>query len=332
MSKKRNVSYYLAENGKFIIENYDLAKPFASFFPGIAGLFGIPMWVFYVNRGQGIVSFGTQDKKNSILEFFPANRAWEVASSRGFRTFVKINGREVYEPFQNNAVNAGKDLQRLMSIGTDDFSVSESNRTLGLQFNARYFTLANEPLACLIRILTIKNTSKTKKTFEVIDGLPQVVPFGLSDRFIKELGRTMEAWMQVEFHTKFKVPCYKLSVDPTDRPQVFYIKGGNFYYSWSNLDTAKKKNSFIVDPEIVFGPVRDFSFPQAFGESGFKLPKTQITRSKTPSAFSHVTITLEPGREATLTSLIGHAQDEAHLGEFVAEAQNRKFLDEKSHE
>jgi hypothetical protein len=164
VSKKRNVSYYLAENGKFIIENYDLAKPFASFFPGIAGLFGIPMWVFYVNRGQGIVSFGTQDKKNSILEFFPANRAWEVASSRGFRTFVKINGREVYEPFQNNAVNAGKDLQRLMSIGTDDFSVSESNRTLGLQFNARYFTLANEPLACLIRILTIKNTSKTKKT------------------------------------------------------------------------------------------------------------------------------------------------------------------------
>jgi hypothetical protein len=78
--------------------------------------------------------------------------------------------------------------------------------------------------------------------------------------------------------------------------------------------------------------VRDFSFPQAFGESGFKLPKTQITRSKTPSAFSHVTITLEPGREATLTSLIGHAQDEAHLGEFIAEAQNRKFLDEKSHE
>jgi len=52
----KKVRYYLNKNGEFVIENYHLAKPFSSFFPGIAGLWGIPAWVFYVNRGQGIAS------------------------------------------------------------------------------------------------------------------------------------------------------------------------------------------------------------------------------------------------------------------------------------
>ena len=63
----KKVRYYLNRNGEFVIENYHLAKPFSSFFPGIAGLWGIPAWVFYVNRGQGIASFGIRDKDHPIM-------------------------------------------------------------------------------------------------------------------------------------------------------------------------------------------------------------------------------------------------------------------------
>ena len=57
------VSYTLGRSGEFIIENYNCAKPFASFFPGIAGPHGIPMWVFYVNRAQCVCSIGIEDKE-----------------------------------------------------------------------------------------------------------------------------------------------------------------------------------------------------------------------------------------------------------------------------
>ncbi len=46
---KNKVKYYLDKSGEFVIENYNYAKPFFSFFPGIAGTWGIPAWVFYVN-------------------------------------------------------------------------------------------------------------------------------------------------------------------------------------------------------------------------------------------------------------------------------------------
>lgn len=62
------------EEMKTVIEDYARKPVFASFLPGIAGLKGIPVWCLYVNRGQGIASFGTEDKDHSIMEFSPAHR------------------------------------------------------------------------------------------------------------------------------------------------------------------------------------------------------------------------------------------------------------------
>ena len=94
--------YRIDENQYFVIEDFDRAKSFSSFLPGLAGLYGIPIWSFYVNRGQAIVSFGVQDKNHAITEFFPANQAYQRVSMNGFRTFIKIAGDEgntVFEPF-----------------------------------------------------------------------------------------------------------------------------------------------------------------------------------------------------------------------------------------
>ena len=43
---EKQPKYFLSESGDFVIENYNYAKPFANFFPGIAGKYGIPMWTF----------------------------------------------------------------------------------------------------------------------------------------------------------------------------------------------------------------------------------------------------------------------------------------------
>ena len=62
---------YYFKNNEFVIENFDKQKSFSSFLPGLAGKKGIPLWTFYVNRGQGIASFGVQDKNSPILLFNP---------------------------------------------------------------------------------------------------------------------------------------------------------------------------------------------------------------------------------------------------------------------
>ena len=72
------VRYYLDCEKRFVIENYNWAKPFSSFFPGIAGKWGVPLWAYYVNRGQCVSSIGVRDKDNAIVEFFSFNKACQM--------------------------------------------------------------------------------------------------------------------------------------------------------------------------------------------------------------------------------------------------------------
>src|SRR3989338_2561541 len=101
---KTDVYYSLDEHGCFVIKEYNHSKPFSNFFPGIAGIWVIPMWIFYVNRGQCITSFGIESKDKAILEFQPANKAYRLTALQGFRTFIKIASKSktsFWEPFSS---------------------------------------------------------------------------------------------------------------------------------------------------------------------------------------------------------------------------------------
>jgi hypothetical protein len=58
------------------------------------------LWAFYVNRGQGICGFGVEDKDHAMMQFYPANQAYQEVCFKGFRTFLKIGDR-VFEPFSD---------------------------------------------------------------------------------------------------------------------------------------------------------------------------------------------------------------------------------------
>ena len=98
---KKEMSFHISDYGK---------KPtFASFLPGISGIRGIPIWCYYVNRGQGVVSFGVENKDKAIMQFYPAHTAYQNVKVTGFRTFVKKDG--VYaECFANENVAHTMDI------------------------------------------------------------------------------------------------------------------------------------------------------------------------------------------------------------------------------
>ncbi|MBU1869927.1 MAG: cellobiose phosphorylase [Candidatus Omnitrophica bacterium] len=328
-------SYSLKPSGEFVIENYNRSKPFASFFPGIAGKYGIPMWTFYVNRAQGICSFGVRDKDHSILEFQPANKAWRTVSYLGFRTFIKaISGKklEYYEPFHNSALNAGFKKANRMRISPDGLSLEEENLTLGLSVKVKYFNIPNETYAGLARIITIKNIGRSSKKIQFIDGLPQIVPYGTSNWFLKEMSRTIEAWMTVD-NLKKGVPFYRLYVDPQDRPEVVHINEGHFYLPFSFEKGKAKIPTPIVDPQDIFGPVTDLSYPSTFlGKADFKNPVMDNVSSRTPSAFSLTTWELRPQEEKTLYSVIGHMRNVEILNSSIPRIIEADYLSTKEKE
>jgi len=324
--------YYLNKQGEFVIVNYNYAKPFANFFPGISGKYGIPMWVFYVNRGQCISSFGTKDKDHAILEFFPANKSWQLVSSHGFRTFIKIkSGKDFiyYEPFHNGYANLKYKTINSMRIGSGGLILEEENFTLGIKTRVEYFNIPNDTYAGLSRTVSIENTGNKFKSLQLIDGLPQIVPFGTHNFFLKKLGRTIEAWMNID-NLDNDIPFYKLEVDPSDRPEVVHIHEGNFYLGFHFKGAKTELIRPIVDPEAVFGAVTDFSYPAQFlNKLNFTYPVKQMTRNKTPSALLLINLELKPGEEKTFYSLAGQARDSKTLNRSVAKVTKLGYVEKK---
>ncbi len=332
-SQKNQKQYFLDKDGQFIIENYNQAAEFTNFFPGIAGLFGIPMWVFYANRGQGVTSFGIEAKDKAIMEFQPANKAYRSVSLQGFRTFIKIKSGPksiFYEPFQNRLTQANFKTEQRMAVTSHDLTIEEINHTLGLHVRVNYFTLPEEPFAALVRRVTLKNISSKKIDLEIIDGMPAIVAFGLNDHLLKYMTRTAEAWARVS-NLENKAPYFNLKVVISDKPAVSHITAGNFYFSFCEQGNSVKILDPLVQPSCVFGASSDFMVPENFlKEKTFKVPTEQSADNSTPCAMSFAKINLPAKSEKKLISFIGHSYDKEQLNVIVKKCVSPEYVQKKA--
>lgn len=331
--KNSDANYQLLDSGAFVIENYNRAKPFSSFLPGVAGLTGIPLWCFYVNRGQGIASFGASTKDEAILEFQPANRAYQLTASNGFRTFIKIENKGLaYEPFQTPALDE-TNIQQSMTVTSYDFSLKETNTNIGLETEVNYYTLPNENFAGLARVVTLKNISNEEQSLSLLDGLPAIVPYGMNNWLLKNMARTAEAWVQAESLNNGEVGYFNLKVEVIDSPEVKFIEAGHFYTSIVTDGNKTTPAKVIYDPELIFGSITDNSRPELFFDAeSFKTPKEQIVTNKTPCAFGHSQFKLKPNETISVITTIGRVENQQKLNSILKKLHDPELIKNKGYE
>lgn len=320
--------YYMDQSDRYVIENYNFTKPFSSFLPGVAGIYGKPLWSFYVNRGQGICAFGVEQRENMIMEFIPADQAYQ-RSLLSFRTFYKVNqstGPVFYEPFR--AELHSNSIQR-MSISAADVRFEDIHTQLGLKTEVTFCTLPNDAFPALMRKLTISNTGDQPLTLDIVDGLPRLMPFGMNEFFCKNMSRTSEAWMGVENLYEQGVPFYKLKVIPLDEAKVQTLEKGNFFCCFDSRSIITP----IVDPGVVFGPNTDFSYPYHFYKpEPFVFPSRQITDNRTPCAMFHYQLTLAPNTQTHFYQIVGQMDSLSALQSQVSRISNSAFFKSKQSE
>ncbi|MCM3694344.1 cellobiose phosphorylase [Neobacillus niacini] len=320
--------YRFDDNQYFVIEDFDQAKTFSSFLPGLAGLYGIPIWAFYVNRGQAMVSFGVQDKNHAITEFYPANQAYQRVSANGFRTFIKLDGNTIIEPF--SSYGSKKDRSRNMYIKENELKIEEINHRYGVKTLITYFTLPNENFGALVRKVEIENLSKESIELEVLDGLPAIIPYGVDDAAYKAVGNTLKSWMDV-FNLENGIPYYRVRSSTNDSAEVQEVSKGHFYLSFDDKGQLIKP---IVDADLIFGSNRSFSFPDEFEsrtiqELSNAMP---VTSNKVPCGFSGQGKSLGQGEKITFHTLVGHVKNIEIMNEKAAQITESGYLERKYEE
>lgn len=344
------------ELGRYVLKNFDQVKPMSNFLSGLGGVWGVPMWAFYVNRGQGIASFGIQNKDGAIYKFNTAEKAYQETPFTGFRTFLKgeRSGQSCWThmPFFPAAGSQDRSkYTRDMIIGMNEMEIEETAPELGLKTNILYFTIPDEDFPAIVRRTTFTNTDTSSKlTLDVLDGLSRLVPSGLSNGALDNMGRTMEAWMNVYnvgngVGGDITQPFFHISQGTADTAAVQIIKDGHFAVSFiesdgTGIDTVGPDGlhtplPFIVDPSLVFDIDTTLSDPQGFFgpntpdvESILKMP--QGTTSRTPCAYAGAKISIQPGAAVSITTIYGHADNlETFVGRISPKLRSAGYVEQK---
>ncbi|BCN32199.1 hypothetical protein [Anaeromicropila herbilytica] len=313
----------LDKNERFVIENYGKKSTFSSFLPGISGRYGIPIWCYYVNRGQCITSFGIEDKDHAIMEFFPAHQAYQNTKKIGFRTFLKKNGKYI-EPFQDET------KAKKMLIGMNELEIIEEDSENNLEIKVTYFTLPSERVGGLVRKVSVKNTSSKTIAFEILDGMPALVPFGVNMNSMKEMGQTCKAWMQVE-DVETKVPYFRVRVSMEDTADVSKVLGGNF--AVAILEDGEQLAP-IVDPEVVFHYDTTLNVAEGFKGKAVDalLVEKQVTQNNLPCCFFGKSKELKTDETLTIYEMIGQVEEKSYLDILMQKCKDASYFQAKQKE
>ena len=326
-------NYSFDVSGRFVVEDYASLPPFASFLPGIAGPLGIPLWAFYVNRGQAIAGFGVESKDSPIMEYQPANKAYQTTPFTGFRTFIKLERERdsgYYEPF-SSAQRSPARTQR-MNISANEVELEETAPEEGLEFRVVYFVLPGEDFAALARRVTVKNIAAQTIQAELLDGLPILIPHGVDNQLLKGMSRTAEAWMDV-FNRERGIPFYRTRSSLADKPEVETVSAGNFCLTFVEGEQPRLL-PVITDPALVFGQNTSLSYPDEFLHHSLDelLRRPQQTAGKTPCGFGAARVKLEPGETLTISSLFGYVRSVDLINSKREQLMHAGYLDGKLRE
>ena len=298
------MGHYFYRDDKFVIQDYQKQKTFASFLPAIAGQDGKPLWAFYANVGQAMGGFGVTSKDTPITPFDSANLAYGNIPVKGFRTLAKINGK-FFQPFFDRDGS-----YREMEVSRYDVSVLERNPYF--EMKATYFGVPHQTYSALVRRVEIKNISKQDIELELLDGLPIFFPHGLSNFCYKELVSLMAAYCEVH-QLESNTPFVKFKTSTADHAAVEEALEGNGYFA---IDQDDKHLDCIVDPTLVFE--EDFSqiYPDGFqkNELADLLKAKQQTENKLPCAFYGFKRVLKAGETYSYFAVFGNwGSEEAYL-------------------
>ena len=263
-----------------------------------------------------------ENKDRPILEFYPANKSYQLTEQLGFRTFIK-SGDWLAEPFTSIPVPG---VTRDMFIGMNELEIRETDLEKKIETTVLYFNLINEPYAGLVRSTSIRNLGSKTIDLEILDGLPEILPNGVNNDHLKKISNTIQAWMEI-LHLDSRVPFFKLRSSIKDSSNIQSIEAGNYALAAS----VDRLLSPVVDPRLIFGSDTSYRQPLNLSEKGLSnlLKMTQTVEGRTPCVFFGDRFSLAPDETYQINSVYGYAKNYQLLDQLQKLILNPDYILEK---
>ena len=209
----------------FKITNSDIMRPF---FMSIVSHSN--HWMFISSNGG--LSAGRKDSENALFPYYTDDKITESAEITGSKSIFCIHGRDrvqIWEPFSER--HEGKYMVRrnlYKSLHGNKVVFEEVN--LDLEVSFRYQWCTSEQYG-FIRKSTLTNLSGQRLVCEVLDGIQNVMPYGVPSDLQMRSSNLVDAYKKSELEKETGVGIYSLSAIIVDKAEPSEALKANVVWS-----------------------------------------------------------------------------------------------------
>ncbi len=197
----------------FKISNSDAMRPFFMSIVSDAN-----HWMFISSNGG--LTAGRKDCDSALFPYYTDDKITESANSTGSKTIFQIHKKKktvLWEPF-SDAYSGLYEIQRNLyknSFG-NKIIFEEINKDLGLTYTYEW---NSSNLFGFVKNATLTNNSNKKVKITVLDGLQNILPYGLSADLQNGKSNLVDAYKKAELETETGLGIFALSAIIVDKAE-----------------------------------------------------------------------------------------------------------------
>jgi hypothetical protein len=178
----------------------------------------------FVSSNGGLTA-GRKDPDHALFPYYTDDRTHDSHEHTGSKTILRVHGNqtfELWEPFSDRGANCIKDSsERIVrnlykSVYSTKVVFEEINYHLGLTFSYEWATSDRFGFVRTCRLINLK---PSLQTVEVLDGLQNLLPCGITRRFQLEYSTLVDGYKRTELNSECGLAIIQLTSVPVDRPE-----------------------------------------------------------------------------------------------------------------
>ena len=217
-------------------------------------------WMFISSNGG--VSAGRKDSGSSLFPYYTDDKITESSDITGSKTIIQLHEKGktyLWEPLSDKYVGVYKTQRNLYKNSLGNKVVFEEiNEDLGLTF--RYQWNSSNQFG-FVKKSTLLNNTKEDLEVTVLDGIQNIVPYGISEDLQNMRSNLGDAYKKCELDIKTGIGTYALSsmiVDKAEPSEALKatvawstgIKNGKYLVSSLQLNAFRKGQEIIQEVDV----------------------------------------------------------------------------------
>ena len=175
-------------------------------------------WLFISSNGG--LTAGRKNADQALFPYYPEDRIHDSCEHTGSKTLLRVRegGQEVlWEPFVGQGGWCPRVSRHLYkSVYGNKVFFEEENHDLGLSFSYGWTT--SERFG-FVRTARLVNRRAEAVAVELLDGIQNVMPYGVTRRFQAEYSTLVDGYKRTELEPTTGLALFRLSSIPVDTPE-----------------------------------------------------------------------------------------------------------------